>query len=87
MFKEDLNKDQTASILSAVAQLQEQADVSLAKNDLLDMYTSSLTDDDANATPMQRLGKFHSFKHLYNFLLRVQMQYEPQDTGVNLLDS
>lgn len=87
MQTENLTKNQRRQIIEAVESLQNQATASLVKNDLLDMYKASLAEDEYNVTAMQRIGKFHSFQHLYNLLLTVQMQYEPTETGINLLVS
>lgn len=75
-------------LINAVKHLHQTADVGLIKTDLLEMYQSSLSLDEYNATANQRMGKFLSFQQLYNFLLKVEMYYDPEvKQTANLLES
>lgn len=85
MYKENLKQSQVDFIVSTTAQVQHEAVFGELKQFVLEAYENALLSEMFVSTPQQAHENFFMFKQLYNLLLKFEMCFDPELTGVNTL--
>lgn len=74
-----------ALVVDYVLDLQNRVDIGDLKQLTMDLYQNAQASEIYNTTAEERFTNFYNFKLLYNFLLKLEMQFQPGMTGVNLM--
>jgi hypothetical protein len=85
MSTENLTPQQQTVIIQFITETQEQVDFGELKSAVLEMFEAAQISDIYSMTSGQRHLNFQNFKTIYNLMLKMEMMFQPDMTGVNLL--
>lgn len=80
-----MSNENQNQVLQAVSNAQQHHDFGELKQFLLHTFTNANASEQFGMTEQERFTNFIQFRGLYNLLLRLEMHYNPDITGVNLL--
>lgn len=86
MSQENQNTKRTQLITELITETHDAVDVGNLKSFVLDTYSDAQMSPLFGTTPEQRYENFYYFKQLYNMLLKLEMYFSADITGVNTLE-